>query len=205
VKIAALIVWALVIGVAIYVLHDARLFDGGGGVASAWGACEVVDSKSARLPPCKFPLGGPGGRGAWEGLIRRETSAPNVGQQVEDPSLVRKLREAAGANSTVAVDVTVFDAGAAGHAPAIRIEPDDVLSYLGPSGRGRLQGFLERSRVRVWFLEIYEDGDEVYEAARGLTSRGEETGAAWARHDVADCFFESIQPLGPPCPIDFRS
>jgi hypothetical protein len=28
VKVAALIVWALVIGVAIYVLHEARLFDG---------------------------------------------------------------------------------------------------------------------------------------------------------------------------------
>jgi hypothetical protein len=114
-----------------------------------------------------LPLSGPGARGAWEGSIGRDTSAPNVGEQVEDPSLVRKLREAAGASSTVAVEVTVFDAGAAGHAPAIRIEPDDVLSYLGPTGRGRLADFLKRSGVRVWFFEIYEDGDEVYE--RGCT------------------------------------
>jgi hypothetical protein len=90
VKVAALIVWALVIGVAIYVLHEARLFDGDGGFASAWGACEEVPSKSALVAPsCSFPLSGPGARGAWEGSIGRDTSAPNVGEQVEDPSLVR--------------------------------------------------------------------------------------------------------------------
>ena len=74
-----------------------------------------------------WALSSEGARGPWERGLHT-IPGPNVGQEVEAPALVRRLQEAAGASETVDVEVTVFDAGAAGYAPAVSIQADDVLA-----------------------------------------------------------------------------
>jgi hypothetical protein len=112
------------------------------------------------------------------------------------------LREAAGPSETVAVEVTVFDAGAEGHAPAVSIQANDLLTYLGRFRiRNTLGGSLERSKVRIWLLEIHdEDGDLVYSHATYAPDGN--PSAFGARRDVEACFYAVSLDPGPPCPID---
>lgn len=117
------------------------------------------------------------------------------------------MREAAGASETVDVEVTVFDAGAEGHAPAVTIRADDVMTYLGRR-LSRIRDALGRSEIT--FLEISDgDGDEVLVYARYTGNQSASEGWAfqspgdrstwWARRDVQGCFYSSSSL--PPCPF----
>jgi hypothetical protein len=60
----------------------------------------------------RFRDDGPQSVQDWMSEIRRNVPGPNVGQQVEDPALVRTLRDVVATSGPVAVEVAVFDAGA---------------------------------------------------------------------------------------------
>ena len=130
-------------------IYGVRELREGGTELAVWGWCS---SKCSNI----FG-GGSGGRGTWETAIEGDSPGPTVVRRVEDPSLVRKLREAAGASSTVAVAVTVLEPGATGLAVAVQIEPEDVLGYLGHGRFGSVEEAVKRSGARAWFVGVYEE------------------------------------------------
>ena len=143
-------------------------------------------------------------RASWVTEIQRTVPGRNAGQEVEDPGLVRSLREAAGASATVGVEVKVFEAGGE-HAPAVTLRPDHLLTYLGRGegqpGYNRVFHRLERSKTSIWLLEIYDvDEDLVFTYAK-YAPDGD--GAIGARRDIEACFYTVSLDPGPPCPIHF--